>query len=144
MVGNDGTVEDQTPVPATPRPRVLIADDHASVLAGLVKLLEADFEVVAAVGNGHLLVEAAARLRPDVIVTDLAMPGLNGIEALERLKEAGSQAKVIILTMHTDPEVVAQTIRSGALGFVVKLTAAQELVKAVTEVSQGRRYLPSG
>jgi DNA-binding NarL/FixJ family response regulator len=120
---------------------VLIADDHRSVLKGLVRLLEDKFEVVGVVLNGDLLVEAAKRLRPDVIVTDISMPGLNGLEALERLKSEASEVKVIMLTMHADPAVAAAAIRLGASGFIVKLSAADELEFAITEVLQGRTYL---
>jgi len=120
---------------------VLIADDSRSVLKALVRLLEDKFEVVGAVLNGHLLVEAAKRLRPDVIVTDVSMPGLNGLEALERLKGEASEVKVIMLTMHADPALAAAAIRSGASGFIVKLSAADELEFAITEVLQGRTYL---
>jgi DNA-binding NarL/FixJ family response regulator len=120
---------------------VLIADDSRSVLKALVRLLEDKFEVVGAVLNGHLLVEAAKRLRPDVIVTDVSMPGLNGLEALERLKGEASEVKVIMLTMHADPALAAAAIRLGASGFIVKLSAADELEFAITEVLQGRTYL---
>lgn len=120
---------------------MLIADDSRSVLKALVRLLEDKFEVVGAVLNGHLLVEAAKRLRPDVIVTDISMPGLNGLEALERLKSEASEVKVIMLTMHADPALAAAAIRSGASGFIVKLSAADELEFAITEVLQGRTYL---
>lgn len=120
---------------------MLIADDHCSVRKGLVRLLEDRFEVVGAVLNGHLLIEAATRLRPDVIVTDISMPGLNGLEALERLKEEASEVKVIILTVHADPALAVEAIRSGASGFVLKLSAADELEFAITEVLEGRTYL---
>jgi DNA-binding NarL/FixJ family response regulator len=119
----------------------LIADDHRSVLKALVRLLEDEFEVVGAVRNGHRLVEAAKRLRPDVIVTDIWMPGLNGLKALERLKGEVSEVKVIILTVDVDSALAAEAIRSGASGFVVKFSAADELEFAITEVLQGRTYL---
>jgi|GEM_PF-765554 len=90
------------------RARVLIADDHAYVLEGLVNLLKDKFDVVAAVTSGSLLVDAATRLRPDVVVTDISMPGLNGIEAFEQLQAAGLEAKVIVLTLHTDTELAAK------------------------------------
>ncbi|HXD18906.1 MAG TPA: response regulator transcription factor [Vicinamibacterales bacterium] len=121
--------------------KVLIADDHASLLSGLVSLLEEKFEVVGAVVNGYLLVEAAARLRPDVVVTDISMPGLNGLEALEQLKAARPDIKVIVLTMYADAALAAEAIRAGASGFVVKVSAADELETAINEVLQGRVYL---
>ena len=123
------------------RARVLIADDHAFVLDSLVNLLKDTFEVVAAVTDGHLLVDAASRLRPDVIVTDISMPGLSGIEAFERLKAAGVEAKVIVLTVHTDAELAAKLIRSGVSGFVMKLLATSELVTAIEQVLLGHSYV---
>ena len=123
---------------------VLIADDNPSLLSGLVSLLEETFEVVGAVVNGHLLVEAAARLRPDVVVTDISMPGLNGLEALEQLKAARSDIKVVVLTMYADAALAAEAIRAGASAFVVKVSAAEELATAINEVLQGRVYLSPG
>jgi DNA-binding NarL/FixJ family response regulator len=120
---------------------VLIADDHPSLLSGLVSLLEETFDVVGAVINGHLLVEAAARLRPDVVVTDISMPGLNGLEALEQLKAARSDIKVVVLTMYADAALAAEAIRAGASAFVVKVFAADELETAINEVLQGRVYV---
>jgi len=123
------------------RARVLIADDHPFVLEGLVNLLKDRFEVVAAVASGSLLVDAATRLRPDVVVTDISMPGLSGIEAFEQLKAAGLEAKVIVLTLHTDAELAAKLIRSGVSGFVMKLLATSELVTAIEQALLGRIYL---
>jgi len=123
------------------RVRVLIADDHAYVLEGLVNLLKDKFDVVAAVTSGSLLVDAATRLRPDVVVTDISMPGLNGIEAFEQLQAAGLEAKVIVLTLHTDAELAAKLIRSGVSGFVIKLLATSELVTAIEQALLGRVYL---
>ena len=123
------------------RVRVLIADDHAYVLEGLVNLLKDKFDVVAAVTSGSLLVDAATRLRPDVVVTDISMPGLNGIEAFEQLQAAGLEAKVIVLTLHTDAELAAKLIRSGVSGFVMKLLATSELVTAIEQALLGRVYL---
>lgn len=126
------------------RARVLIADDHPFVLEGLVNLLKDKFEVVAAVADGSLLVEAASRLRPDIIVTDISMPGLNGIEAFQQLKAAGSEAKVIVLTLHANGELAAKLIASGVSGFVMKLRAARELVTAIDQVLMGQTYLTPG
>jgi len=123
------------------RARVLIADDHPFVREGLLNLLRHKFEVVGAVADGHLLVDAAIELRPDVIVTDISMPGLSGIEAFERLKAAGSEAKVIVLTLHTDAELAAKLIRLGVSGFVMKLLAAGELVGAIEQVLLGHSYV---
>ena len=123
------------------RARVLIADDHAYVLEGLVNLLKDKFDVVAEVTSGSLLVDAATRLRPDVVVTDISMPGLSGIEAFEQMKAAGLEAKVIVLTLHTDAELAAKLIRSGVRGFVMKLLATSELVTAIEQASLGHVYV---
>ena len=124
-----------------PTAQLLIADDHPSLLDGLVSLLEERFEVVGAVANGHLLLDAAARLRPDVIVTDISMPGLNGLEAVAQLKAARPEVKIIVLTIHADAAVVAEAMRSGASGFVAKMSAGDDLAIAIGEVLQGRVYL---
>ena len=124
-----------------PAARLLIADDHPSLLDGLVSLLAERFEVVGAVANGDLLLDAAARLRPDVIITDISMPGLNGLEAVARLKAARAEVKIIVLTIHADAAVVAEAIRSGASGFVAKMSVGDELEIAIDEVLQGRVYL---
>ena len=124
-----------------PVARLLIADDHPSLLEGLVSLLEERFEVVGAVANGDLLLDAAARLRPDVIITDISMPGLNGLEAVARLKAARADVKIIVLTIHADAAVVAEAIRSGASGFVAKMSAGDDLEIAIGEVLQDRVYL---
>jgi DNA-binding NarL/FixJ family response regulator len=124
------------------RYRVLIADDHAIVMEGLVSLLkEHDFDVVAAVGDGHQLMEAARRLRPDVIVTDLSMPGLSGLDVLTRLKAEHIDSKVIVLTMHHDADLATQAMRSGASGFLLKLSAGEELLTAIHQALEGRVYL---
>ena len=107
----------------------------------LTALLEAEFDVVGAVQDGQALIDAAARLSPDVIVTDISMPGLNGIEAIARLKAAGSEARIIVLTLHARAEIAAELIRAGASGFVVKPLAASELVTAIEQVLLGGIYL---
>jgi DNA-binding NarL/FixJ family response regulator len=124
------------------RTTVLIADDHAIVKEGLVNLLTAhDLDVVGAVGNGHQLIEAARRFRPDVIVTDLSMPELGGIEVLPLLKADRIESKVIILTMHNDGERATQALRAGASGFLLKESAGDELITAIHEALKGRVYL---
>jgi DNA-binding NarL/FixJ family response regulator len=124
------------------RPTVLIADDHAIVKEGLVTLLNAhDFDVVGAVGDGQLLIDAARRLRPDVIVTDLTMPGLSGLEALVLLKAERIESKVVVLTMHNDGERATQALRAGASAFLLKESAGEELVSAIHQALQGRVYL---
>jgi DNA-binding NarL/FixJ family response regulator len=124
------------------RPTILIADDHAIVKEGLVTLLKAhDFDVVGAVGDGAQLMAAALDLRPDVIVTDLTMPGLTGLDVLARLTREGIDSKVIILTMHNDVDLAARAMREGASGFLLKHSAGEELVTAIREVLQQRVYL---
>ena len=121
---------------------VLIADDHAIVKEGLVALLkEHAFDVVGAVGDGDLLVDAAKRLRPDVIVTDISMPGLSGLDVLARLKAERVESKVIVLTMHNDAELATRAMRAGASGFLLKHSAGEELLNAIGQALQGRVYL---
>jgi DNA-binding NarL/FixJ family response regulator len=121
---------------------VLVADDHAIVKEGLVSLLkDHDFEVVGAVGDGHELVDAARRLRPDLIVTDLSMPGLSGLEVLTRLKAERIDSKVIVLTMHHDADLATRAIRTGASGFLLKHSAGEELLNAIRQAIEGRVYL---
>jgi len=123
------------------RTTVLVADDHTIVLEGLVSLLKEEFDVVGAVGDGHQLLDAAKRLRPDVIVTDISMPGLSGIDALPRLKAERSDSKIIVLTMHHDAELATRAMRAGASGFLLKYSASEELVTAIRQALLGNIYL---
>jgi DNA-binding NarL/FixJ family response regulator len=123
------------------RPKVLLADDHAMVVEGLANLLKDRFDLVGTVGDGSAMIEAARKLCPDVIIADVAMPVLSGLEALRRLKAAKSAAKVIFLTMHADAELAIEAFRAGAAGYVLKHSAGEELVTAIQEVFQGRMYL---
>src|SRR5688572_32915655 len=124
------------------RTTVLVADDHAIVTEGLVSLLrEHDFDVVGAVGDGQKLVDAAQRLKTEVIVTDLAMPGMSGVEALVKLKAAKVGSKIIVLTMHHDPARATQAVRAGASAFLLKESAGEELVTAIHQALQGHVYL---
>lgn len=123
------------------RPTVLIADDHTILTDGLVKLLAGRFDVVATVADGAALVAAGERLRPDVIVTDVSMPVISGLDALERLRKRGVVSKFVILTMHADAAVAARAIRGGASAFLLKQSAGDELMGAIDEVLNGRTYL---
>jgi DNA-binding NarL/FixJ family response regulator len=123
------------------RHTVLIAEDHKIVAEGLVKLLDERFEVVAVVTDGKALVEAAERFRPDVIVSDVKMPSLSGLEAMEHLKKRGAASKFVFLTMHTEAGVAARAMRSGASAFVPKHSAGEDLIGAIGEVLSGRTYL---
>ena len=124
-------------------PTLLIADDHTILTEGLVSLLNGQFDVVGTVADGEALIEAADRLRPDVIITDVTMPSIDGLEALSQLKRRGIQSKVIILTMHDEPGIAAKAIKAGASGFVLKHSAGEELVEAIESVLRGRVYLTS-
>jgi two-component system, NarL family, response regulator NreC len=124
------------------RTTVLIADDHAIVKEGLVTLLEQhDFDVVGAVGDGQELLEAARRLRPDVIVTDLSMPGQSGLDVLGRLKAERLDSKIILLTMHRDADLATRAMRAGAAAFLLKHSAGEELLTAIGQAMEGRVYL---
>ena len=124
------------------RSTVLLADDHAIVTDGLARILtEAHFDVVGAVRDGQQLLDAATRLRPDVIITDLSMPGLSGLDALARLRAEHVRSKVIVLTMHHDAELATDAIRGGASGFLLKESAGDELLTAVHQVLDGKAYI---
>jgi DNA-binding NarL/FixJ family response regulator len=123
------------------KPRILLADDHQILAEGLRNLLEPEFEVVGVVADGRALVAAARKHRPDVIVADITMPGLNGIEAGIELREAGVPAKVVVLTMHRDVAYARRAMEAGASGFVLKHSAASELVTAVREALRGHTYV---
>lgn len=128
--------------PLTPRrTTVLIADDHAIVIKGLVALLKADFDVIGAVADGERLLDAARRLKPDVIVTDLSMPGLSGLDVLGTLQVERIASKVVVLTMHNDGERAQQALKAGASAFVLKESAGEELIAAIRQTLQGRVYL---
>jgi DNA-binding NarL/FixJ family response regulator len=123
------------------RPRVLIADDHRILAEGLRGLLEPEADVVGLVGDGRELVAAAARLLPDVIVADISMPSLNGIEAAAQLRGMGVPSKVVFLTVHREVAYARRAMEAGAAGFVLKHSAASELLTAVTEAVRGRTYV---
>jgi len=123
------------------KPRVLLADDHKIVVEGLRGLLEPEFELVGTVEDGRALVAAAQELNPDVIVVDVSMPLLNGIEAAQQLKKANSQAKYIFLTMLLHASYATRALEAGASGYVLKHSAPSELVQAIREALRGRVYV---
>ena len=125
----------------TSRPRVLVADDHPAMLRSLVRLLSRNFEVVASVADGLAVVASAARLDPDLIVLDIAMPGLNGIAAAARLKESGSTAKVVFVTNLHDREFVEGSLALGEVGFVVKDRLVADLLPAIRKVLAGESFV---
>jgi DNA-binding NarL/FixJ family response regulator len=124
-----------------PRSRVLLADDHTLLLEGLQKLLEEEYDLVGAVESGKSLVSAALKLRPDAIVMDISMPGLNGIDAARQIRKAIPAAKLIFLTVHADEAYIEEAFRVGARGYLVKQSAARELFEALRVVLQGGLYL---
>lgn len=123
------------------KPRIVAADDHRIVAEGLRSLLEPEFELVEIVEDGRALIEAHDRLRPDVIVADVTMPLLNGVQALRRLREQDSRVKFVFLTMHPDVSYAVEALEAGASGYVLKHSAPEELVTAVREALAGRTYL---
>jgi len=123
------------------RSRILIADDHNLVGELCKNLLESEFEVVGTVTDGRALVRTAADLKPDVIIVDIAMPVLNGLDAALRVKQMLPAVKVIFLTMNPDPELAAEAFRRGASGYLLKTSAATELLISVRAVLRGKSYL---
>jgi DNA-binding NarL/FixJ family response regulator len=121
--------------------RVLLADDHRLFLEGLRSLLESEFEIVGMVGDGRALVEAARELRPDVIVADVSMPSLNGIDATRKIMKQDPDAKVVLVTMHPDVKYAVRGFEAGAKGYVLKESASNELLEAIREALRGKTYV---
>ena len=121
--------------------RMLLADDHKIVLEGLRSLLEPEYEIVGAVEDGRELLAKAEELCPDVIIADISMPKLNGIEAVSQIKKTDSQIKVIFLTMHPDVSYAKRAFEAGASGYVLKHSASTELITAIEEALKGRTYV---
>src|SRR5580704_10512337 len=123
------------------RARILLADDHSLVASGLCKLLEGEFDLLGAVGDGRALVTVAKRERPDVILLDISMPLLNGVEAARQLQTLVPASKLIFVTVHSDSPYVVEAFRAGASGYVLKRSAASELLTAVYKVLDNNVYL---
>ena len=123
------------------RAKILIADDHRLVAEACKNLLEPEFEVVAMVTDGRALLQAAAEVRPDIVILDISMPQLNGLDAGEQIKQKNRSTKLIYLTMALGPDVVAEAFRRGASGYVLKQCNAEELTIAVRRVLRGESYL---
>jgi DNA-binding NarL/FixJ family response regulator len=123
------------------RPTILLADDHVVFTDGIIRILRERFDVVGTVRDGSSLLEAAARLHPDVILTDISMPTLSGLEGLRQLKTKQANSRVIFLTMHADPGLAADAFRLGAKGFVLKHSSGDEVVQAIEAVLQGHKYM---
>jgi DNA-binding NarL/FixJ family response regulator len=123
------------------RPTLLLADDHAIVADGLRSLLKDEFDLVGSVDDGVALIEAAERLRPAVIVSDLAMPRMHALDVLRVLEELDLPSRVIVLTMHADAQLAMEAFRLGAYGYLLKNAAGEELIRAIHDVLDGRYYL---
>ena len=123
------------------RPRVLLADDHRLVREAFAQLLATSCDVVGGVADGRALLAAAPELRPDIVVLDIAMPLLNGLDAARQLRRLMPEVKLIFLTVSEDPDLAAEAFRAGASGYLLKNSAASELLKSIEEVLQGRSYV---
>jgi DNA-binding NarL/FixJ family response regulator len=123
------------------RPRILMADDHTMLLEAFKSLLEPEFDVVGTVADGRMLLEEFSRLHPDVVLIDIAMPLLNGLDAGRQLKAQRKSVKLIYLTMNPDPDLAGEALRLGASGYVLKSSAAHELKQAIHEALRGRSYI---
>lgn len=123
------------------KPRVLLADDHALILGAFEKLLAGECDIVGQVGDGRALVAAVEALNPDVVVLDISMPLLNGLDAGRQIKQKSRNVKLVYLTMNEDPDLAAEAFRAGASGYLLKSSAASELTTAIREVAQGRTYI---
>jgi DNA-binding NarL/FixJ family response regulator len=140
---DDRSIAERIEAAAQMKPRIVLADDHSLVVAGLSKLLEKDFEIVGVASNGRELVEMAQQRKPDAILLDISMPLLNGIEATRQICKTIQRARVIVLTQQTGKEYVQASLQAGARGYVVKQSALTELLTAVREVLAGRFYITS-
>ena len=123
------------------RPTILIADDHKMFAQGLAGLLEDEFELVGIVENGQALIDAIEKVQPDLIIVDISMPVLNGLDAVRRLTQKHSTAKVVFLTMHSDTRLLREAFQSGGVGYVLKQSAGEELIFALRQVMAGRKYI---
>jgi DNA-binding NarL/FixJ family response regulator len=124
-----------------PRTKVLLADDHAVVAQGLSALLEDTFDLAGVVHDGRALLAAVETLRPDVVVTDISMPLLNGIDAVRQIRVRHPHVKVIILTMHRETQLAVDAFRAGASGYMLKVSPGEELITAIEQVAMGRAYV---
>jgi len=123
------------------KPRILLADDHALVLEGFRRILEGHYELVGTVGDGRALLEAAKTMHPDIVILDISMPLLNGIDAAAQLKKICPKAKLIIMTMHADTDYVRSAFEAGASAYVLKRSAVDELEQAIRAVIEGHSYI---
>jgi DNA-binding NarL/FixJ family response regulator len=124
-----------------PRTKILLADDHAILLDAFRKILEPAYEIVAGVTDGHAMIEAAEKFKPEIIIADISMPRLNGLDAGERIKERLPKTKLIFLTMNEDPDLALEAMRRGAAGYVLKKSAVSELLEAIRQTLANRVYI---
>jgi len=130
-----------TTVPPGARARVLVADDHVPLRDRIVALLSQDFQVVGTARDGQTLIETEALLQPDVVVVDISMPDMSGLEAAARMRSRGSRAALVYITAHRDGEILDAAVGAGALGFVAKTFLAEDLVPAIHAALAGRRFV---
>jgi DNA-binding NarL/FixJ family response regulator len=126
------------------KPRVLLVDDHKMVCEGLVRLLGDRCEIVGTLTDGWLVPDAVVRLEPDVMLLDVSLPGLSGLDVIRRLRRQRCAVRIIVLTMHADPELASEALNAGASGFVAKESSGEELLTAVEAVMRGNVYLARG
>jgi len=124
-----------------PRRRVLVADDQARVLSAVTALLGDSFDVIALVSDGRAALETTLKLEPDLVVLDISMPGMNGIEVAKELKRRAIKAKIVFLTVHEEPSILAACFAAGALGYVVKISMESDLIPAMKEALAGRVFV---
>jgi DNA-binding NarL/FixJ family response regulator len=130
-------------MPVHQKPRVLLADDHVIVAQGFEALLKPNFDVVGSVRDGRALVAAVDELHPDLVITSISMPGLNGLEAIRQIRKSWAKLPLIVLTVHVEPSLVAEALKAGANGYVLKTSPMEELEFAIREVMLGRTYVTS-
>jgi DNA-binding NarL/FixJ family response regulator len=123
------------------RPRILLADDHTLLLEAFHKLLEDDCDVVGRAADGERLLAEAIRLKPDIVVLDMAMPLVNGLEAARQLRQVTPDTRIVVLTMNEDPDIAAEAFRAGASAYVLKRSAASELLEAIRDVARHGSYV---
>lgn len=124
-----------------PKPRILLADDHALVLEGYRRILEESYELVGTVADGRALVEAAKKMQPEIVILDVSMPVLNGIDASAQIKKSSPRTKIIVVTMHADTDYVRSAFEAGASAYVLKRSAVDELEQAIKAVLSGHSYI---
>jgi DNA-binding NarL/FixJ family response regulator len=132
---------EKTTAPMKRRPRILLADDHTMILDAFQRLLEPRCEIVGTAGDGRALIDLAASTRPDVIVLDISMPGLNGMDACTQLRRKMPGIRLVFLTVNEDPDIAAEAIRLGASGYLLKSSASAELFSAIEQALAGKTYI---